>query len=208
MDETPLNELQTVPAVGPARAGRLGPLLAGGTILLVVAIVTASAIGAHNDLVALETGIDTQWKQVENQLERQYDLLPKLVTIAQRYAAHERGILQDLSSAREGYFQSSGSDRAARAGDVDLAVIQTLALQESYPDLKADRQFRDLSYEIAGTKNRIAVERKRYNDLVGLYASRLQQIPWRWLAAGSEPRPYYEAPREKLGEPSLDLSSL
>ena len=90
-------------------------------------------------------------------------------------------------------------------GNVDGVVTRALSLAESYPELKADQQFRDLSFEIAGTKNRIALERKRYNDLVGAFNTRLRQMPWPLVAQGLEQRTYYQAPAEKLEEPALEL---
>ena len=78
-------------------------------------------------------------------------------------------------------------------------LANVLALAESYPELKADAQFRDLSYEIAGSQNRIALERQRYNEIVGLLNARLRQIPWSLVADGFESAAFYEAPREQLG---------
>ena len=149
--------------------------------------------------------MDTQWKQVENQLVRQHELLPKLVKLTTKYAAHEKEVLAALFEARVRYAQAAHAERPEIAGDVDGIVNRALALAERYPELGADQQFRDLAYEIAGTKNRIALERKRYNDLVGAMNTRLRLIPWRLVASGLEKRTYYEAPDEMLEEPELEL---
>ncbi len=175
-----------------------------------VLLLTALTMGLgylhyRNQLIELNVAVDTQWKQVENQLERQYDLLPKLVAIAKRYVEHEKDVLDALFESRAAYTKAPAEKRPAAAAEVDDAVIDVLALGERYPDLKADGQYRDLFYEIAGTKNRIAVERARYNELVGSLDAKLQQFPWMLAASGIEPRTFYQPPEEKLEEPELDL---
>ena len=166
---------------------------------------TYSWIRLRNELVALDVAVDTQWKQVENQLERQHDLLPKLAAVARRYAAHEAGVFEKLAAARAAYAGASADAKPRLAGEVDGVLANVLALAESYPDLKADQQFRDLSYEIAGSQNRIALERQRYNEIVGLLNARLRQMPWSLVAGGFESASFYEAPREQLGDPDLEL---
>ncbi len=175
--------------------------------LLAVAAVTvgASHIHLHNQLVALDVDAEAQWKQVENQLARQHELLPKLATVAQRYVEHEREVLDSLFAARKDYAAGGPQSRPALASDLDGALVEVLALAEAYPSLRADGQYRDLAHEIAGTKNRIAVERKRYNEAVASLNARLRQMPWRLAASGIEPRAFYDAPAEQLVEPELTL---
>jgi len=173
--------------------------------LLLAAGGTYSWIRLRNELVALDVAVDTQWKQVENQLERQHDLLPKLAAVARRYAAHEAGVLEKLAAARAAYAGANADAKPRLAGQVDGVLANVLALAESYPDLKADQQFRDLSYEIAGSQNRIALERQRYNEIVGVLNARLRQVPWSLVADGLESASFYEAPREQLADPDLEL---
>jgi len=176
------------------------------TVLALGAVVAgASHVHLHNELVALDVAAESQWKQVENQLARQHELLPKLATVANRYVDHERAVLASLFEARERYLESGSDARPARAAAVDGAVTELLALGEAYPELRADAQYRDLTYEIAGTKNRIAVERKRYNDAVAALNTRLRQLPWRLAAAGIDTRAFYQADATRLAEPELDL---
>ena len=174
-------------------------------LLLLAAGLTYSGIRLHNELIALDVAVDTQWKQVENQLERQHDLLPKLAAVARRYAAHEAGVFEKLAAARAAYAGASADAKPRLAGEVDGVLANVLALAENYPDLKADGQFRDLSYEIAGSQNRVALERQRYNEIVGLLNARLRQIPWSLVAGGLESASFYEAPREQLADPDLEL---
>ena len=177
-------------------------------VLLLAALsgaVVYEAAQLRNELVALDVAVGTQWKQVENQLQRQHDLLPKLSAVARRYAEHEAGILEKLADARAAYAGASASQRPRIAGQVDGVLSNVLALAENYPNLKADQQFRDLSYEIAGTQNRIALERMRYNELVGALDTRLRQLPWSLCADGIEPAEFYRVPEEKLADPDLAL---
>ena len=178
------------------------------TLAIVCALVGAGAYGSmqvRNELVALDTEADTQWQQVENQLQRRYELLPKLAAVAQRYAAHEQETFTKLAASRAAYASAGADTKPRLAHDVDGALIHVLALAESYPELKADRQFTDLAYEIAGTQNRIALERARYNEVVGLRNTRIRQVPWSYFAAGMQPRPLYDPPAETLADPELGL---
>ena len=174
-------------------------------VLLLGAGATVAWIRLHNELIALDVAVDTQWKQVENQLERQNDLLPKLTAVARRYAAHEAEVFEKLAAARAAYAGASADAKPRLAGQVDGVLANVLALAENYPELKADQQFRDLSYEIAGTQNRIALERQRYNEIVGMLNARLRQVPWSLVAGGMQGAEFYEAPREQLADPELDL---
>lgn len=194
-------------ATEPGAGGGMGSALLwiSLVVLLLAAGVTYSWIRLHNELVALDVAVDTQWKQVENQLERQHDLLPKLAAVVRRYAAHEAGVFEKLATARAAYAGASSDAKPRLAGEVDGVLANVLALAESYPDLKADGQFRDLSYEIAGSQNRIALERQRYNEIVGLLNARLRQMPWSLVAGGMQGAEFYEAPREQLADPELDL---
>jgi LemA protein len=149
--------------------------------------------------------VDSQWSQVENQLERQHDLIPKLLTLTRAYAEHERGVFEKLADARSRYLQAPPGQKPSEARSVDMAFAEVLLVAERYPDLKADQQFRDLSYEIAGTQNRIALERKRFNDLVALHNARIRQVPWRLLAVDMEARAFYAPPEGGLSDPKVSL---
>ena len=196
-------EISRAPEVGRERAvvRTLGVL----ALVAALALAAGAVVAVDNQLVEAEVAVDTQWTQVEVQLVRQHELLPKLVAVAKRYAEHEAEVLEGLAAARSRYQSAPPSERPAQAGELDGMLVRVLALAEKYPALQASQHYQELAYEIAGTKNRIALERKRYNDLVGHYNARLRQLPWRLRAAGLEPRRYYEAPPEQLSEPELDL---
>jgi LemA protein len=196
---------QTAPAGGSGgRAASSLPWFSLVVALIAIGLTT-SWIRLRNEVVALDVAVDTQWRQVENQLQRQHDLLPKLASVARRYATHEANVIEKLAAARAAYAGAKGDAKPRLAGELDGVVVHVLALAESYPDLKADQQFRDLSYEIAGSQNRIALERQRYNEIVGVLNARLRQLPWSLVSADIESAAFYEAPQDRLGDPELEL---
>ena len=167
--------------------------------VIVVVLVLAAPTGFihfRDDLTALDVAVDTQWKQVENQLARQQELIPQLVTIAKQYAEHETGILESPSEARTRHADAKDDEKPLVARDFD-GPVETLALGERYPDLQANEACLQLSFEIAGTQHQIAVESKRYNDLVGLLNARVRQVP----PDGSSPA------RALARTPSIDVAS-
>ncbi len=183
---------------------RWGRFALVGAVLMLLAS-SGWMVGARNQMVGLDTEVDTQWSQVENQLLRQYELLPKLVAVAKRYAEHEKEVLANLADARSRYLEAPAIERPELAMQIDGALVNVLAVAENYPDLKADRQYRDLAFEIAGTKNRIAVERGRYNESVGVLNTKLRQVPWMFVAQSISPREFYEVDPAKTAEPQLDI---
>lgn len=179
-------------------------------ILLVLLILLGAGVkqymDANNELVALETRAHTQWEQINVQLVRQYELIPKLVTVTESFASHEQDIIDKVTAARSRYLQAVPGQQPAAAGELDRAMAEWILLVEQYPNIKADQSYRDLFYELSGTKNRIAVERMRYNEAVGHYNTKKSQYPWRIAAMGKDNLEYYEAPPEQLED--IDLGSL
>ncbi len=114
-------------------------------ILAIAAVIGLLALGTgatlvnyRNQMVAFDVAVDTQWKQVENQLARQHELLPKLAAIAAKYAEHEKEVLGALFRSRERYVSASAAERPKLAGDLDGALVHAMALAERYPELKTD----------------------------------------------------------------------
>lgn len=139
-------------------------LVVFGVVALVGAFVL---IGGYNKVVALDEQVDSSWAQVENVLQRRYDLIPNLVNTVKGYAEHENEIFTQIARSRERYFTADtreGQIEASRG--LERALSRLLVLQERYPDLKAQQNFTDLMVALEGTENRISVERKRYNDAV------------------------------------------
>ena len=140
-------------------------LIAVAVIGLVVLVTLVGGCSSYQHIVALDEGVKSQWSQVENQLQRRFDLIPNAVATVKGYAEHEKGVFDDIAKARESYFQAKTvNDKAVAAGTVESALSRLLMLQENYPTLKANEGFLKLQDQLDGTENRIAVERQRYND--------------------------------------------
>ncbi len=158
--------------------------------------VTIAAQGCgYNTAISYEEQVESQWAQVENQLKRRYDLIPNLVETVKGYATHEKEIFSEIAHARESYFQAKGRDEKVQAAQgMERALSRLLMLKETYPQLKANQGFLKLQDQIEGTENRIAVERKRYNEAVKQLNTYVRGIPGKWWAdmAGVEKAEYFE----------------
>lgn len=138
---------------------------------------------AYNQLVSMDEGIKSAWAQIENQFQRRADLIPNLVATVKGYAAHEREVLEAIADARARMAGARTIEEKVNASNaMDSALGRLLVVVERYPNLKADRSFIRLMDELAGTENRLAVERKRYNDLVQLYNMKVRRFPERTVA--------------------------
>src|SRR5438874_11608753 len=128
-------------------------------------VLLAAMLGGcgYNTMVAMKERVEAAWAQVENQLQRRNDLIPNLIEVTKGYAAHERDIFEQVANARARLIAGgSRDDKIAAANELSGALGRLLAIAERYPDLKANQQFARLSDELAGTENRVAVERMRY----------------------------------------------
>src|SRR6266446_6719306 len=164
----------------------------------------------YNRIVALREQIDAAWAQVENQLQRRNDLIPNLIEVTRGYATHEKQIFERVADARAKLMAAGSRDeKIDAASELGGALGRLLAIAERYPDLKANQQFARLSDELAGTENRIAVERMRYNDAVRAYNSAIKSFPAVVYARafGFEPQKYFEAPAEAQKVPKVDFGT-
>jgi LemA protein len=176
------------------------------TVTLTLVALSFSGCG-YNRLVSLREGIDGAWAQVENQLQRRNDLIPNLIEVTKGYAAHEKGIFEAVANARARML-SAGTSREetiAASGELSSALGRLLAIAERYPDLKADQQFARLSDELAGTENRIATERRRYNEVVQEYNTLTKSFPTiiTAKALGFGEQKYFEAPEAAKQVPQV-----
>jgi len=165
---------------------------------------------SYNRLVGMRETIDAAWAQVENQLQRRSDLIPNLVEVTKGYAAHEKEIFEAVANARSKLLAAgTRDDKIDAANNLSGALGRLLAIAERYPDLKANLQFAKLSDELAGTENRIAVERMRYNDAVRAYNTDRKTFPTvLWAGAlGFEPQKYFEAPAAAKEVPKVDFGT-
>jgi LemA protein len=179
------------------------------TIVAVMLAMAATGCG-YNAMVAMRERIEAAWAQVENQLQRRNDLIPNLVEVTRGYATHEREVFERIADARAKMLAGgSRDDKIAAANDMTGALGRLLAIAERYPDLKANQQFARLSDELAGTENRIAVERMRYNDAVREYNAYIKSFPNVLYAGtmGFKEEKYFEAPPEAQKVPKVDFGT-
>ena len=177
--------------------------------LIGLAIVTMPLTGcSYNKFVGQEEAIKSQWAQVENQLQRRNDLIPNLVETAKGYASHEAAIFKDIADARSRLLAAQSPEQKIEAANQQTSALgRLLAVVENYPNLKADQQFNRLMDELAGTENRLAVERQRYNDKVQEYNASRRQFPANVTAKmfGFKEYPYFQAPADAKQVPKVNF---
>jgi len=176
--------------------GLAGCLIVGGVIVLILAIAGMSLAGIYNRLVAQDQQVKAAWAQVQNVLQRRADLIPNLVETVKGYATHEKEVFENVAEARS-RLAGATSPREAAAANAGLtsALGRLLAIAENYPALKANENFIRLQDELAGTENRIAVERMRYNEAVQAFNTSIKRFPTNFLARmlGFSEKEYFEA---------------
>ncbi|UJR85309.1 LemA family protein [Sandaracinus amylolyticus] len=179
-----------------------------GVVVLLVLGIAAMGVGQYNGLVQAREGVDASWAQVDNVLQRRADLIPNLVETVRGYASHEREIFTQVADARSRLLGARGPEEAAEASQaLDSALGRLLAIAENYPQLRASEQFTRLQDELAGTENRIAVERRRYNETVRDYNARISTFPTNLFAGmfGFPRREYFEADVGAREVPRVDF---
>jgi LemA protein len=183
-----------------------------GISAIVVLVILAGAFylwSAYNQLVSMDEGIKSAWAQVENQLQRRADLIPNLVATVKGYAAHEREVLEGIADARARMAGARTVEEKMNASNaLDSALGRLLVVVERYPTLKADRSFIRLMDELAGTENRLAVERKRYNDLVQSYNIKIRRFPERTVAGlfHFEKATYFQVAESARAVPKVEFA--
>lgn len=180
----------------------------GLTLVAIVLAFWLSGCG-YNRMVDLEQQVNAAWAQVENQLQRRADVIPNLVNIVKGYATHERELFQHIANARAALMQADSVPEKIEASEqLDTALRQLFVIVENYPQLKADATFAKLMDEVAGTENRIAVERMRYNRAVATYNAYVQRIPATYTAKifGFEAeKPYFKATEDAYRVPQIEF---
>ncbi len=180
-------------------------LPAAALVLLALSLSGCS----YNRFVSDEQAIKAQWAQVENQLQRRNDLIPNLVETVKGYAGHEREVFESIAASRAQLAGARGdpSKEIAAANAQTSALSRLLAIAENYPQLKANESFNRLMDELAGTENRIAVERMRYNERVQEYNTLRGQFPSNITAKmfGFKEYPFFQAPPEAKQVPKVNF---
>lgn len=176
---------------------------------LVVAAATASSGCSYNRFVSQEEAVKAQWAQVENQLKRRNDLIPNLVETTKGFAQQERDVFQAIADSRAKLAGArTPQETMQAANEQSSALARLLVVVENYPDLKSSEIFARLTDELAGTENRIATERMRYNERVQEYNTSRRQFPANITNAifRFQDYPLFEAPPEAREAPKVDFS--
>ncbi len=182
-------------------------------ILAIVAVVFANMyISRRNDMVRLNQAVQAQWSNVDVVLQRRVDLIPNLVETVKGYAKHEVTVFEAIANARAAlYGARTPAERIAANDQLDSALARLLVIVENYPNLKANENFLRLQDELAGTENRIAVERRKYNEAVQAYNTYIQVFPNNIIAgsAGFQPNDaYFKASEGSREAPKVNFAPL
>lgn len=185
--------------------------------IVVIAAIAIWAVSGYNVLVSHEENVKSAWSQVENVYQRRLDLIPNLVATVKGYAEHEQETLESVVAARSKATQitvdpdqlteeSIAAFQEAQ-GEIGAALGRLLAISENYPDLKANRNFSELQAELAGTENRIATERRRYNDVARAYNTMVRRFPRNIIASvfGFDQKGYFEADANASEAPKVEF---
>lgn len=149
-----------------------------GVLLLVVLLFGGKLVGVRNDLVGQREAINGQWSQVDVALQRRADLIPNLVETVKGFAKQEQEVLNNIANARAGLLNARTPQEKIQANtQLDSALGRLLVVVENYPQLRSNENFLRLQDELAGTENRIAVERRRYNEAVQKYNTTIDLFP-------------------------------
>jgi LemA protein len=181
-----------------------------GLLIVVLLLVGGSYISTKNTLVEKNEAINQAYSQVNVVQQRRLDLIPNLVASVKGYVAEESTILTNIANARAAI--TSAPDRASQIqanSKLDVALGPFFRLQEQYPDLKGNQQFMRLEDELAGTENRIAVERQRYNKVLEDYNVYVRQFPnsiWAGMAGFHYRDEYFKGNPENSAAPKVDFS--
>ena len=177
-----------------------------GILLLMVFAGYSFLKGTYNTLVTMDEGVKGAWAQVENQLQRRYDLIPNYVETVKGYAKHEKEVFVQVTEARSKVGGATTvNDKMQANNQLTSALSRLLLVVERYPELKANTNFIRLQDELAGTENRIAVERRRFNETVKIYNIKVRSFPTNILAGmfGFEKATFFEVPKERQEAPKV-----
>jgi LemA protein len=176
-----------------------------GVIALILIIVPLTT---YNKLVTLEEGVDAQWANIETVLQRRFDLIPNLVNTVKGFAAQEKEIFTEVTRLRSQWASAGTPDeKVGVANQMQGAMGRLMLVAENYPDLKSNQNFLALQDELAGTENRISVERRRYNESVRQFNSAIRRIPGKFFAGGMglEKRSAFQAAPEAATVPTVSF---
>ena len=183
-------------------------LIVLGVLVVIALLLGGMGVGIYNQLVRLRQAVKNGWSQIDVQLKRRHDLIPNLVNTVKGYAAHEKGTLDAVISARaKATSVTLPADRIKAEGELSGALARLMAVSEAYPNLKANENFMSLQTELSGTENRIAFSRQAYNDAVTQYNTGIQSFPAVLMAGflGFKEEPFFQTPEEEKTAPTVQF---
>lgn len=177
-------------------------------LAILVGLIGFSLVGTYNSLVTQSQTVDNQWAQVETQYQRRFDLIPNLVEATKGIFEQEQEVFGKLAEARQGYSGAqTTSEKAEAAAQVESALARLLVIVENYPQLRSNENVLALMDELAGTENRVSVERKRYNDQVRTFNTQVKRFPTNLIAPvfGFSERSYFESVEAAEEAPKVEF---
>jgi LemA protein len=186
--------------------GQKNILIVLGVVAFLILSVFWYVKGSYNALVSLDEGVKAAWAQVENQLKRRYDLIPNYVETVKGYAKHEKEVFLKVTEARAKVGSATTINEKMSANtQLSSALSRLLLVVERYPNLKANANFIRLQDELAGTENRIAVERRRFNEAVKQYNVKIRRFPTNLMASmfGFEKATFFQTPEAEQEVPKV-----
>lgn len=179
-------------------------------VVALIAIVAAILVPSYNGFVQLEEDVNQSYAQIENQLQRRLDLIPNLVETVKGFADQEQDVIDSVTEARSNLAGAEGVGEQAEA-DAELsgALSRLLVVVENYPEIRSSENFQQLSDELAGTENRIAVARQDYNGTVSEFNRKARSFPGNMIAGifGFDEKEYFEADPDASEAPEVDFGT-
>jgi LemA protein len=184
-----------------------------GVVVLVAFVIGGGCVAmgyqGYNKAIRMDEAVKNRWSEVDNQLQRRFDLIPNLVATVQGTAKQEKDVFLGIANARKAYFQADTvNDKARAAGQVESALSRLLLLKETYPELKSNTAFLKLQDQLEGTENRLTVARQNYNAAVQDLNTFIRPFPGRLYAsfAGVKEAEYFKIDQAARETPKVDFS--
>ena len=177
-------------------------------VLVIIVVIALALVASYNRFVSQRNAVQNAWSDIDTELKRRYDLIPNLVSTVQGYAAHERGVFEEVAKARSVGLQAQGPAAASAAeGPFQMALGHLFAVAEAYPELKANQNFLQLQEELTSTEDRIAYARQFYNDSVQKYNTKIQTFPTVTIAGmfNFQKREFFEAEQGSTEVPKVQF---
>lgn len=178
-------------------------------IISILIILAIPVVTSYNSIVSLEQQANTAESNIDTQLQRRSDLIPNLVNTVKGYTSQEKDIFTDIANARSKLAGATNvSEQANADSELSNALSRLLVVVERYPDLKSNENFKDLSIQLEGTENRIAIARQDYNTAITEYNTKIKRFPSNIVASifGFKEKPLYKASESATQVPSVDFT--